>query len=224
MWEHNKRFHLYILKPLIRINGLYYWGAFSVERNSNIWRNTILNHRLPADIDKREVTAVLKKGHLELENGLVEKANEIVQRFTKDTRINFFPHKIDSSISNIGDVDVLAFIKDKNILLNIESKIIDQVYALKDLSRVQKRTFGRTKSDGTFEKGDLHKVEERENYLKKEYAKVMSSLGWQQNDQPPKIVSIFLTKMTYFWTKFPLNDTSVNFVEIRMLNEFISTA
>lgn len=222
VWEHNKRLSRYILKPLIKVEDNYYWGPFSIERNSMIWRNIVSNHRLPADIVAEDVKVVLLEGHSEHEKALEEKTAEIVKRFTPFIRANFYPHTIDATITDIGDIDVLAFIKDKNILLNIEAKVIDRFYNVKDMRRAEEKVYGRTKSNGTFEKGYLQKVEEREKYIKKEYSKVMVAMRWQQNIDPPRIVSIFLTRMTHLWTKFPSRDTSVNFVEIRMLQEFIS--
>lgn len=220
IWEHAKRLSRYTIRPIIKIENRYFWGAYSIERSAHIWSDISFNHYLPADINAPTVSAVLEKGHVNLENCLVLKGKEIVERFTKYVEKDFFPHNIDSSIKDIGDYDILAYLPDKNVLLNIESKIIDPAYSLKDLGRIQRKIFGRVKGDKTFEKRYLQKVEEREAYLNKNYELVMSHFGWKAATKP-KVVSIFLTKMAYWWTKYPPVKTNINFVEMRLLEDFI---
>lgn len=224
-WEHNKRLTRYSMRPLIKIENKYHWGPHSADRTSRTWINTTSNHRLPAEIPNApNVSALLLKGHRSIEKGLVKKAEEVVRRFTSHVETQVQPHKIDKDIDNnrYGDYDVLAYIKDKNILLNIESKIVDPDYSLKDLQSTQRNIFfGRTRSDGSFQKPDLQRVEERATYLEKECLKIMSHFGWQIQSNSPRIVSIFLTKMGYWWTKFPPVPTSVNFIQIKLLDNFL---
>ena len=49
----------------------------------------------------------------------------------------------------------------------------------------------------------------------------MSKLSWITPLVEPKIVSVFVTKISFWWTKYPPVETSVNFVETRMLDDFI---
>jgi len=179
------------------------------------------NHRLPSDIEAQTIKSVLLKGHQNLENNLVAKTKEIVSRFSSEVKTGLYPHKYDSSISDIGDCDIIAYLKNKNILLNIESKIIDSPYSNKDSGRIQRKIYGKKKTDGSFKKGYLQHVEERAAYLNANGQKLMAYLGWTTPGTPPKVVSIFVTKMGFWWTKHPPIQTNVKFVEIRLLEDFI---
>ena len=81
--------------------------------------------------------------------------------------------------------------------------------------------FGETRADGTFKKGYLQRVEERGAYLKANGKDLMVKLGWGIPTTDPTVVSIFVTKIGFWWTKHPPVTTEVNFVEIRMLDDFI---
>jgi len=163
----------------------------------------------------------LKKGHEDLENGLVKKIKEIVLRYTPHVEPGVYPHKYDKSIKDIGDCDVLIYLKDKNILLNIESKIIDPPHIAKDSGRTQRKIYGETREDGTFKNGDLQRVEERAKYLKVKWRDLMVKLGWEAPASEPKIISVFVTRIGFWWTKFPPVETEVRFIEIRLLDDFI---
>jgi hypothetical protein len=221
VWEHNKRLMRYDIRPLIKIGDEYFWGPHTIDRVAHIWLGITTKHKLPSDINAPTVKAVLQKGHVDLENSLINKIKEVVLRHTNDLKTDVYPHKRDKSISNIGDYDVLAYLKGKNTLLNIESKIIDPPYSNKDSGRMQRMIFGETRADGTFKKGYLQKVEERGSYLKAKGKDLMAKLGWGIPTIDPTVVSIFVTKIGFWWTKHPPVTTEVNFVEIRMLDDFI---
>lgn len=221
IWEHNKRLIRFDIRPLIKIGDQYHWAPHSVERTSRIWVGISGKHKLPSEIDAPAVDTVLDKGHKDLEANTVKKAEEIVLRFTSEVKTDVFPHNYDKSISDIGDYDVLAYLPGKNILLNIESKIIDPPHSNKDSGRVQRKIFGETRTDGSFKKGYLHHVEERRDYLNANGPALMAKLGWTTPSTPPKVISLFVTKIGFWWTKHPPVSTDVNFVEIRMLDDFI---
>ncbi len=220
-WEHAKRFTRYSIRPLIEIDKKYYWGPHSLEQACNIWATTYTYHRLPTRTDAPAVIKVLKRGHKDLENCLQEKINKIVERFTRDVNCNVFPHKFDKEIENIGDCDILAFLKKENILLNVESKIIDPAFCFKDMGRIQRKIFGELKDNGSFKRGYLQIVEKRDNYLKTKAIDLIKRMNWDVPPVPPTIISIFVTKMSYWWTKFPPVETDVNFIEIKLLDAFL---
>lgn len=224
-WEHNKRLTRYSMRPLFKIGEKYYWAPHSVHRSAKVWLNATSSFRLPAEIPQAVNTSqVLLKGHRSIEESLVKKAKEIIERFTPYVQAEVQPHKIDSSIGDnrYGDYDVLAYLEDKNILLNVESKVIDSDYSLKDLQKTQRNTFfGRTRSDGSTEKADLQRVEDRAQYLSTAHQKIMSHFGWKVPSEPPKVVSIFVTRMGYWWMKAPPVKTDVKFVQIKLLNDFL---
>lgn len=221
IWEHNKRLMHFDIRPLIRVEKQYYWAPHSMDRTSKIWIDIPYKHRLPSDFDTPIVKMILEKGHEDLRNCLVEKIEEITSRYTPYVKKNVYPHKYDQSINDIGDYDVLAYLKNKNTLLNIESKIIDPPYSNKDAGRMQRKLFGEKKEDGTFKKGYLQKVEERAQYLNLKAKYLIEKIGWEPSASNPKMISIFITQKGYWWTKFPPISTEVNFVEIKLLDDFI---
>lgn len=222
IWEHNKRLMRFDIRPLIKIRDQYYWGPHSIDRATHIWVNISSKHRLPSDIDAPKIKAVLNKGHVDLEKSLVKKIEEIISRHTDNIKLHVYPHKYDKTISDIGDCDVLAYLEKKNILLNIESKIIDLPHSYKDSGRVQRKIFGETRKDGTFKKGYLQRVEGRADYLKTKGEDLIKRLGWQVLALGPKVISVFVTKMGFWWTKHSPVETEVRFIETRLLNDLIS--
>ncbi len=221
VWEYRKRTARYSIKPLLKIGEKYFWGPYAVDRSARIWLTTSSAHRLSVDIEAPHVLSVLKKGHKDIEDSLVVKVVEIVKRFTNYVQQNVYLHKLDASIPDIGDCDILAYLQGKNIILNIESKIIDPAYCLKDIQRIQRKIFGRKKLNGSFEEGYLQKVERRDAYLKSKSLDIIKKVGWQQPSKPPKVHSVFLTQTSFWWTKFPSVKTEVRFVESKLLDYFI---
>lgn len=221
VWEYRKRATRYSIKPLIKIGEKYYWGAHSIERSGKIWANIASVNKLPADIKAPTVNATLAKGHEADEKALQEKIKEIVCRFTSEIQVGVYPYKLKISSSEIGDIDVFALLRKKNILLNIESKIIDQAYCNKDLKRIAEKVFGRIKTtDGSFEEGYIQMVEKRAMFLTCKGKEAIEKY-WRTISSNPKVISIFVTQSAYWWTKFPPIKTDVHFVEVELLEDFI---
>ena len=221
IWEYKKRKMRYNIKPLIKLNEKYYWGPYSVSRSGKIWANIIYANRLPVDVIAPTVWSIMGRRHKDIEISLVNKIKEIAERYSTNCKTNVYPHNLISGIEDIGDCDVLVFLKEKNILVNIESKIIDRPYCLKDSKRVREKIFGRIKTDGSFKNGYLQKVEKRDNYLKQNCSGVIKKLGWNVSNDQPKIVSVFVTQISFWWTKFPPVDTKIKFIEVKLLDNFI---
>jgi len=223
IWEHNKRLTRFDIRPIIKVGNRYCWGPYSMERSSSIWMGISGKHKMPSDLDASSVAIVLKRGHEDMEVSLAKKAKEIALRYTSKVKSDVYPHKYDGTIQDIGDYDVLAYLEDRNILLNIESKIIDPPYSAKDSGRMQRAIFGKVnKADGAvIKKGYLQKVEVRAEYLKSKWQDLMRGLSWPVPTSGPRVVSIFLTKMGFWWTKNPPISTEVHFIEIRLLDDFI---
>ncbi|MFW9879748.1 MAG: hypothetical protein ACFFG0_42275, partial [Candidatus Thorarchaeota archaeon] len=221
IWEYRKRLSRYSIKPLIKIGRKYFWGPHSVDRACRVWESIPFKNLLPIDMNFPSVLSVLSKGHIDMENSLEDKIKEIATRYKTNIKKNVYLHKLFPGTVDIGDVDVLVFLQEKNILLNIESKIINPAYCPKDIKRVRDKIFGRIKSDGSFEKGYLQRVEEREIFLKHNYTQIFRKLGWDAPSQQPKVISIFTTQISFWWTKFPPINTKVKFVEIKLLDSFI---
>lgn len=220
VWEHRKKTMRYSIRPLVKIEGYYYWGSHSVERSGRLWGGITGTSKLPTDINAPTVTNVLQKGHDSVTDRLQEKIEEIAKRYTPDVQTEVFPHMQGMIAEDIGDIDVFALLREKNIILNIESKIIDQGYCNKDLKRIAEKIFGRTTSGGSFEEGYLHMVLKREEFLK-EKGKELAEKYWGALSEQPKVVSIFVTQSSYWWTKYPIIESDVHFVELVLLDDFI---
>lgn len=221
IWEHSKRLTRFDIRPLIKIGDQYCWGPHSIDRTSRIWVNISSMHKLPSDFDAPTVKAVLMKGHEDIRNCLVARIKEIALRYATSVQQDVYPHKYDKEVSDIGDYDILAYVKDKNILFNIESKIIDPPFSNKDSGRMQRKIFGEAKEDGVFKRGYLQRVEERAKYLETKGKDLITQLGWATPAKDPKVISLFVTRIGFWWTKHPPIDTGVEFIEIRLLDEYM---
>lgn len=221
VWEHWKRQVRYNINPLIRVTDGYLWGPYSVYKSAVIWSNVLDECRLPNDIEAPALTTALQVAHEKMERSLAELVKSISARFTPFVKSDVYPHSFDPEIGNIGDYDVLAYFLDRNVFINIESKIIDPAFCLKDTKRIREKIFGRIASDGTFEKGYLHKVEKRAEYLKSKSLFILERLKWNIPKSSPTVVSLFVTQLGYWWTRFPPVETEVQFVESRLLDDFI---
>lgn len=120
--------------------------------------------------------------------------------------------------SELGDYDVIAYLPKTNLIVNIECKEISRAYCAKDTKRVREKIFGRLDK----EIGYLERVEIREAYIKGNWQKIAELLSWPINPlNPPNILSVFVSRETYWWTMFPIRETSVVFKRIDLLSQFL---
>jgi len=220
VWEHRKRSNRYGLRPLVKIGEKYYWGAHSLERSCKIWASMTNTHKFPSDIAAPSVAKVLDGYHEKYRKALQSKIVEIVERFTTDIEAEVSPSSRGFSDTDIGDIDVFALLPDRKTILNIESKVIDQAYTSKDIKRVSEKIFGRTTSKGAFEEGYVQRVETRDAFLKTA-GKPLSESIWGEVADVIRVVSIFVTPNSFWWTKFPPVTTGVFFVELSLLEDFL---
>ncbi|MBP6003660.1 MAG: hypothetical protein KA746_09530 [Pyrinomonadaceae bacterium] len=220
--EHRKRSNRYGLRPLVKIGEKYYWGAHSLDRSCKIWASMTNTHKFPSDIAAPSVAKVLDGYHEKYRKALQSKIVEIVGRFTSDVEPEVSPSSRRFSATDIGDIDVFALMPDRKTILNIESKVIDQAYTSKDIKRVAEKIFGRTTSKGTFEEGYVHRVELRDRFLKDSGRPLTESI-WGKVEDDIRVVSIFVTPNSFWWTKFPPINTGVHFVELSLLQDFLSS-
>ncbi len=220
IWEHRKRPTRYTLRPLIKIGEDYYWGPYSADQSAKIWTGMSSNHVMPADFGTPTIDGVLNSGHEAMRIALEEKICEVVRRFTENVEQEVYPHKLGISPDDIGDVDVFAYLEKQNIILNIESKIINQAFCNKDIKRLSEKIYGRRKTDGSLEKGYLKQVERRAVFLREKGVETLEAV-WKKKATMPRVVSFFVTQSSYWWTKFPPVETDVNFVEVQLLEDFL---
>jgi hypothetical protein len=224
VWEHRKRYSRYNLRPLIEIADKYCWGPYSARKSGIIWSNILSARSLPADIRVRcsAIESVIVNAKRDIESALVDKTSEIIRRYTKFVEKNVFLHKRDKKGAHpegLGDYDVLAFWPDKNLILNIEDKDILPSFCMKDAKTIREEIFGHSEID----KGYLVKVEKRAAYLSQHLIKISNFLGWKVDSHKlPTVISIFVSRYSYWWTKFPPWSTDVYFSQIELLDNFLS--
>lgn len=184
VWEHNKRFARYALRPLISCDNTYYWGPHSARKSGNIWSGNLSYGTLPVDIKSKAIETVLRKEKNLIEKALVMKGEEIVKRYTPYVRRNLELHKLPPKgkhPSELGDFDILAFYEAKNVIFNIECKDILPVFCLKDAKRLREKIYGRNSQD----EGHFTQINRRQNYLKANIVDIMHLLNWPYDSNAP---------------------------------------
>lgn len=215
IWEHNKRHNRYGIRPIIKINDSYYWGANSAESAARIWFGAASIFEMPSNIGGERTKEFLKTHNTKLDNMLEDKAEEIARRYTKKTKKNLNYGK--THPQSVGEYDVLAYLDEKNILLNIECKDIKPPYCHKDAKRVREKIYGKIDSKN---QGYLAKVEKREDYLRHHLKDFDKVLKWNIRSNV-KVLSVFVTRYSYWWTKFPVRATDARFIQINLLDDLI---
>lgn len=221
VWEHRKRYSRYTLRPIIKIGDKYHWGPYSARRAGLIWSGTPLTGTLPTDLDAVAIVAVLRGEKGMVEKALADKALEITERFTPHARKNLKLHDLKPKGSHppdLGDYDVLAFHPQKNIIFNVECKDILPVHCLKDAKRLREKIFGQPGKD----KGHFTQIDKRAEYLSSHISDIAKALNWPTNpNQPPRIITIYLSRRSYWWTHFPPYNVTSKFLRIDLLSDFI---
>ena len=219
VWEHRKRYARYTLKPLILVGKEYHWGPYSTMKTGVIWSGSASSGMFPVDLQSPNVERVIESEKRLIEDALVARTLEIVERYTPHVRRNVDLQKIDRAHPyDLGDYDVLAYCPDANVVLNIECKDILPVYCLKDAKRLREKIFGRPRKD----KGFFEKINRRQSYLSSHLTQIASDLRWPIDVKNlPKITTIFLSRTTYWWTKFPPARIRAVFLRVDQLSSFV---
>ncbi len=221
IWESNKRPARYTLRPLVLIGDRYYWGAHSARRSGIIWSGGVGSGNFPVDLQGTATQKVLEEIRSLLGKALENKVHEIVSRYTQHAQKNVRLHKINKKSGHppdLGDYDNLVFFPEKGVVLNIECKNIPQVRCIKDSKRLREKIFG---VPGEKE-GYLRQVKRRQKYLCENLRSIADDLGWILDfENLPKVIPVFLTQNSDWWTKHQANDVEVEFLQIALLGDFI---
>jgi hypothetical protein len=149
------------------------------------------------------------------------RAAEIVKRFTPHVISSAKLHRLDRAgkhPEDLGDYDVLAYCPNAHAVLNIECKNIFQVFCPKDAKRLREKIFGVSGKD----EGHFRQINKRQHYLMDHWAAIAQGLKWPLSSaEPPKILSLYVTPLTYWWTRFPPHKVNTTFLRVQMLANFI---
>jgi hypothetical protein len=221
VWEHKKRFARYTIRPLIKKDQKYIWGPYATRGAGIIWSGSPSSGTLPIDIDKKNIDLLIQKWKQLLDNEVEVKAAEIVKRFTMHVIPSAKLHRLDKAGNHpkdLGDYDVLAFYPQANTILNIECKSILPVYCIKDAKTLRETIFGIPGKD----EGHFRQINKRQKYLMDHWATIARAFNWPLDlEKPPRILSLYVTPTTYWWTRYPPHKVNTTFVQIEMLMNFI---
>jgi hypothetical protein len=215
VWEINKRPNRYIVKPLIKLGGNIFWGPYSVDKTQKNWLSRLMNGDMPFDLQKPKVVTVIEERKHDIECKIVEHVFGLIKQCTPCAEKELYLHKRDkySGYSeDLGDFDVIAFLPEHDVLLNIECKDLTGGFCPKDSKRLREKLFGNKKGDGY-----VGRVECRETYLRDNIIEIFKTLNWPASNGQTRIISWFVSRSHYYWYSFPPYETDVQFIKISML-------
>ena len=209
--EINKRPYRLQVKPLIKLNDIYYFSREICKRTINVFLRHISNGKLPYRSKYREIQDVMDRYAKKIQNNIVDKAFEILKE--NDLR------KLDKNgnhplLEKLGDYDLLVFDIKNNIILNIECKYISQDFCAKDLKNTMEKLFGKNENDKSY----IRQVLKRQKYLVENIEKIVNNLKFEFQPQI-RVIPIFLTYTSNIFLKNPLIESDIVYIT---LNEFES--
>lgn len=221
VWEHNKRSARYTIRPLIKIENTYHWGPYAVRGAGIIWSGSPSAGTLPVDIGGPRIDVLLERWKQLLDVQVELRTAEIVKRFTPHVTPSAKLHRLDRAgkhPEDLGDYDTLAYCPKAHAVLNIECKNMLPVFCMKDARRLRETIFGVSGKD----EGHFRQIEKRQQYLLGHWAAIAKALKWPLSAaEPPKILSLYVTPITYWWTRFPPRKVDTTFLRVEMLSKFI---
>ena len=221
VWEHWKRPWRYNLRPLIAIDQHLLWGPHSARKSGIIWSHVPSEARLPADIPAPTVLRHLIAEKKRLEAALGARVSAILRRHTENVQERVRLHRRDREgdhPEDLGDYDVLAYDHTRNLVVSVECKDITRVHCVKDAKRLRERFFGPAGREG----GYVGRVERRHEYLRDTVSRVAPALGWPANPaNPPQVLSLLVSRHSYWWTRYPPRPTDIVFSRVDMLSQLL---
>lgn len=223
VWEHSKRVHRYLIRPLIQIDDcVLAWGAATADRAHSIWVGSIVNGYLPADFRWPTVAKVVRGIKEGIEKLLEVRAHDIFRR-----RSEFVMHGIDfrrrfpmERFEDVGDFDVLAYWPDRNLWVAVECKYNQPPFCLKDARRLRERIFGQGENHGQF-----LKIERRQEFLAKNAQRLRELLQWpdSQSGAFAQFRDVYVCREISWWLKHPPYDIRTDFVRVDALDDWLGS-
>ena len=223
VWEHFKRVHRYLIRPLVPLSdGQLTWGAATVARTRSIWIGAFSNGYMPADFAWPTVSRVVEDIKRGIEKQLEVRAHEICARHTGHALhgIDFrrrFPHE---RFENVGDFDVLAYWPAHNLWLAVECKYNQPPFCLKDARRLRDRVFGDDNDRAQFAK-----IERRLQFLHTQRERLRLLLDWPapSGGSLPTIRTAYVSREIYWFLLHPPYPVSTEFVRVDALDGWLRT-
>lgn len=221
VWEHFKRVHRYLVRPLVQLDHeRLAWGAATAERAQSIWMGSVANGYLPADLPWPNVTRVVGRIKTEIEAQLEVRAHDICARHTGhalhgiDFRRRFPGERFD----DVGDFDVLAYWPQTNRWLAVECKYNQPSHCLKDARRLRERIFGTGADHGQFAK-----IERRRDFLVSHVGRLRVLLGWPESPagREPVFREAYVCRDISWWLKHPPYAVPTAFVRVDALDGWL---
>lgn len=194
-WKYWRRLS-YLRKPLIigpepKNDPVIMWGSLQSERSFQYLHDLIIDGRINTTTASPEMKAYLHK--LQKEKG--EYFNQYVKEwFEKNTNLKVFSNvqltiKVgnDNTTKNLGDIDVLLISEEDKIIYSLECKDINFGRNAKEIVNEIGRLFKGTDKKSSW----LSKHEDRNNWLKENYQKIISN--YSLNSGEYHIISFIIT-------------------------------
>nr|WP_312988200.1 hypothetical protein [Comamonas koreensis] len=221
IWEHAKRVHRYLIRPLVQIDHeLLAWGAATADRALSIWAGSIVNGYLPAEFPWPNVTKVVRGIKSGIEKQLEVRTCEIFGRHT-----GYVMHGIDfrrrfpkEQFDDVGDFDVLAYWPDRNLWIGVECKYNQPPFCLKDARRLRERIFGQGEDHGQFSK-----IERRRQFFYSNVHHLRELLQWPESQigAAPVFREAYVCREIYWWLKHPPYEVPTDFVRVDALDGWL---
>ena len=192
--EINKRPYRFQVKPLIKLNDIYYFSREICKRTINVFLRHISNGKLPYRSKYKEIQDVMDKYAKKIQNNIVDRAFEILKENGYETIYKEVDlRKLDKNgnhplLEKLGDYDLLVFDVKNNIVLNIECKYISQDFCAKDLKNTMEKLFGKNENDKSY----IRQVLKRQKYLVENIEKIANNLNFEFQSKI-RVIPIFLT-------------------------------
>lgn len=218
--EFNLRYSRYTIKPLIKYQDAYIWGAYSAQKTGKTYCNHLSNTRLPYKPQKENTLNFLEKMKKKHEKELVINTYNIIKNYTNYVEKEIELHKRDKNGNHpkkLGDYDVLAYLPNKNILLNVECKHHLPAYCAKDARKYLDKMYEKDKNGLSA----IDRILNREQYAIDNYRAILKILNVTCTTVP-KIISIYVTKIRTYYIMFPKNKTNIKMLSINNLEQYIN--
>jgi hypothetical protein len=198
----------------------YVWGAHSAHRARSIWQGNFGAGLLPSAFEFPTTQKITKEIKRSIENSLVSRAYEIACRYTSNVakEIDLHQRFPNSRFGpELGDYDVLVYLVSVGVVLSIECKDNNPPFSAKDSIRLRRNIF---------EGKDQHisKILRRENNLRDHTGEIMELMKWGKDlHRLPRVISLYVSRHTYWWFKYPPYEVDIEFVRIDQLDKYIRT-